>query len=427
MTNRRTFIKAAGLVGAGLWAYPSLSIASPRETKRMMASVASATPSELAQNEDFWSWIRLQYSTSSSIINLNNGGVSPHPRVVEEATLKFERMANDAPSYYMWRVLEKNRTLIRTKLSDMAGVSADEIAINRNATEAMDTIIFGIDLKKGDEVVHSNFIYPNMNQAWAQREMREGISRKIAKLKLPSSSTKELVKAYTDQFTAKTKVVHITHVINWTGQVMPVREIADAAKAIGAKVVVDGAHSFAHLDFKIPDLNCDYFGTSLHKWLCGPFGTGMLYVKKEHISNLWPLFPNEDPKSNDIIKFEAQGTRNIAAELAIGEAIDFHLSIGAKRKYERLCYLKNYWTEKVKDVPGIEFWTPLENAWSGAIVAFGFKNDAIHGVSSKMWEDSRIHTTTIKHEGIEACRVTPHVYTSLEDLDLLVKAIHKLA
>ncbi len=413
-------------MGAGLYAAPFLSSAAASETSRVMQDIASVPPDDLASNEDFWSWVKHQFTTSSSIINMNNGGVSPHPRVVAEAFERFESMSNEAPSYYMWRILEKERPFVREKLANIAGVSMDEIVINRNATEALDTVIFGIDLEKGDEVVHSNFIYPNMNQAWAQRAQREGIVRKIAKLPMPSTDNDALVKAYTDLFTKNTKVVHVTHVINWTGQVMPVRQIADAAKKIGAKVVVDGAHSFAHLDFKIPDLNCDYFGTSLHKWLCAPYGTGMLYVKKENIADLWPLFPNPDPKSSDIRKFEAQGTRSVAAEIAVGAAADFHTSIGIERKFERLHYLKQYWMERVKDIPGIQFWCPQDREFSGAISTFGFETPRTPKISSQLMEVWRVHTTHIKHEGINACRVTPNVYTSLEDLDYLVKAIHNL-
>lgn len=426
MTNRRNFLKKTSLLGAGLWSWPLIDHAYARDAAEILQSAALKPPSELASDEDFWSWVRHSYIASSSLINLNNGGVSPHPKVVMDAVDRFTRLSNEAPSYYMWRVFEKGKERIREKLADLAGVSADEIAINRNTTEALDTIIFGLDLNKGDEVVHSNFIYPNMNQAWMQREMREGIVRKIAKLPMPSTDKAALVKTYTDQFTKKTKVVHITHLINWTGQVMPVREIADEAQKIGAKVIVDGAHTFAHLDYKIPDLNCDYYGTSLHKWLCAPFGTGMIYVKKENISDLWPLFPNPEPKSDDIRKFEAMGTHDVPAELAIGQAVDFHLSIGAERKYERLHFLKQYWVERVKDIPGIQFWCPEEKEFSGALTTFGMEGKTASDIHNALWRDARIHTTTITHEGVDGCRVTPNVYTSLEDLNRLVEAIHAM-
>ena len=271
MSDRRSFIKKAGAIGAGIWAWPMIDSGFAAESESMLSSIANVPPTDLASDEDFWSWVRHNYTTSTNIVNLNNGGVSPHPKVVQDTVQRFTELSNEAPSYYMWRIFEKGRESIRMKLAELGGVSAEEIAINRNTTEALDTIIFGFDMQKGDEFVISNFIYPNMNQAWMQREKRDGLIRKVAKIPMPSTDVKAIVKAYTDQFTPKTKVVLIEHVVNWTGQVLPVADIAAEAKKRGIKVIVDGAHSFAHINFKISDLNCDYFGTSLHKWLCAPF------------------------------------------------------------------------------------------------------------------------------------------------------------
>lgn len=426
MTNRRSFIKNASALGAGLWAWPLIDQSFANEFNLKWSELSVSPPSESASNEDFWSWVRHSYTSSTNLINLNNGGVSPHPKVVQDAVQRFTALSNEAPSYYMWRVFEKGRETIREKLAELAGVSSEEIAINRNTTEALDTIIFGFDMKAGDEFVTSNFIYPNMNQAWKQRELREGLVRKVAKIPMPSTDTAAIVAAYTAQFTAKTKVVLIEHVVNWTGQVLPVAAIAAEAKKRGILVMVDGAHSFAHLNFKIPDLNCDYFGTSLHKWLCAPFGTGMLWMKKEHIAKHWGLFPGPEPQSDDIRKFEAQGTRDVPAELAIGQAIEFHLSIGAERKFERLHYLKQYWVERVKDVEGIAFYCPENPAFSGALTTFGIIGKTANDIHDHLWKSARIHTTTISHEGIEGVRVTPNVYTSIEDLNTLVRAIKSI-
>lgn len=426
MKNRRAFIKKASSFTAGIWAWPLIDDQFALSTAQRLASVENTPPNDLATDEDIWGWVRHKYTSSADLINLNNGGVSPQPSVVQDAVERFTAMSNEAPSYYMWRIFEKGKESIREKLAYVGGVSTEEIAINRNTTEALDTMIFGLDMKKGDEFVTSNFIYPNMNQAWQQRELREGIIRRVAKLPMPSTDTAAIVKAFTDQFTKKTKVVLIEHLINWTGQVLPVRAIADAAKERGILVMVDGAHSFAHLDFKIPDLNCDFFGTSLHKWLCAPFGTGMLWMKKEHIASHWALFPGPEPTSDDIRKFEHQGTRDVPGELAIGQAVDFHLSIGAERKFARLHYLKQYWVERCKDLPGIKFWCPEEPEFSGALTTFsveGFTGPEIH---QYLWQNARIHTTPIQHEGIDGVRITPHVYTSLEDLNKLVKTIKRM-
>lgn len=427
MNNRRTFIKRFGTVVSAAAISPFLAASDFPAFDTKLEDYASFSEAELAQEESFWTWVREQYYTGTDIINLNNGGVSPHNKMVQAAVAEMTTLSNKAPSYYMWRKLEKQRPELKARLAEMAGVSVDEIALNRNTTEALDTIIFGLSLTPGDEVVHSNFIYPNMNQAWLQREMRDGITRRIAKLHLPSIDIKAIVKAYTDQFTEQTKVVHITHLINWTGQVMPVAEIAAEAKKIGAKVIVDGAHSFAHFPFKIPDLNCDYFGTSLHKWLGAPFGTGMLWMKKELIAEHWALFPGPDPKDENITKFENQGTRNIPIENGIGPAIDFHEKIGAERKFERLHFLKQYWVQKVKDLPGIQIFCPEEKTFSGALTSIGIQGKKGTDISSALWKNAKIHTTTVNHEGINACRITPNVYTSLNELDLLVSEIEKLA
>ncbi|HAW19469.1 MAG TPA: aminotransferase [Flavobacteriales bacterium] len=427
MNNRRSFLKKAGTLGAGFWAWPLIDGGFAQESQRMLDLMPDSDPSELAQNEDFWSWVRHNYTTSSNIINLNNGGVSPHPKTVQDAVQRFTELSNEAPSYYMWRVFEKGRETIREKLADLAGVNSEEIAINRNTTEALDTIIFGLDMNAGDEFVTSNFIYPNMNQAWKQRELREGLIRKTAKIPMPSTDVSAIVKSYTDQFTSKTKVVLIEHVVNWTGQVLPVAAIAAEAQKRGIRVVVDGAHSFAHLDFKITDLNCDYFGTSLHKWLCAPFGTGMLWMKKELIAEHWALFPGPEPQSSDVRKFEMQGTRDVPAELAIGQAIDFHASIGADRKFKRLHFLKQYWVERVKEVPGIEFWCPEDSEFSGALTTFSVKGKTARDIHDELWKKARIHTTTISHEGIDGVRVTPNVYTSIADLDRLIEVVNNMS
>ncbi|MBT3648836.1 MAG: aminotransferase class V-fold PLP-dependent enzyme [Flavobacteriales bacterium] len=427
MTNRRSFIQKVGTLSAGVWAWPFIDTSFAAETKNILSKYPDLSPKELSDNEDFWSWVRHNYIASSSMVNLNNGGVSPHPKVVLEAVERFTRLSNEAPSYYMWRVFEKGRETIREKLADLAGVSSEEIAINRNTTEALATLISGLDMTRGDEFVTSNFIYPNMNQAWKQRELREGIVRKIAKLPMPSTNTEEIVKAYTDQFTDKTKIALIEHVVNWTGQVLPVAAIAAEAKKRGILVMVDGAHSFAHLVFKISDLNCDYFGTSLHKWLCAPFGTGMLWIKKDLIARHWAMFPGPDPQSADVRKFENQGTRDVPAELAIGQAIDFHLSIGSERKFERLHYLKQYWVERVKGVKGIQFWCPEDPNFSGALTTFSIEGKEAKEIHDILWKEERIHTTTISHEGISGVRVTPNVYTSTKDLDRLIRTIKGMA
>ena len=236
----------------------------------------------------------------------------------------------------MWRILDQGREPLREKLADLAGTSAEEIAINRNSTEALNTVIFGLNLQRGDEVIGTKQDYPNMINAWKQRQSREGIVYTQINFNFPLEDDSTIVNTYEKAITSKTKLIHITHVINWVGQIMPVKKIAQMAHKRGIEVLVDGAHSFGLLDFKIPDLDCDYFGTSLHKFLSAPVGSGMLWIKKDKIKNIWPLVCNDKPNGEDIRKFETLGTRSFPIEQAIGEAINFHNAIGSKRKQERI-------------------------------------------------------------------------------------------
>ena len=417
--SRRNFIRNTGLTVGGLSLLDFKSFANQN-------SELDEKLSDFSTEDDYWEWVRQSYTVSSNVINLNNGGVSPQPKVVQDTFENYNRLSNEAPSYYMWRVLDKGREAIRQNLANLAGCSIEEIAIQRNSTESLDTIIFGLNLKKGDEVVVSNYDYPNMRNAWLQREKRDGIVLKWIDIPLNVENELELVEIFVKAFSAKTKIVHITHIINWTGQILPAKKISAAAHAQGIEVVLDAAHSFAHLDFSLSDLDVDYAGTSLHKWLCAPFGTGMLYIKKNKISTIWPIFPTENPQSEDIRKFEALGTRSFPAEMAIGRAISFHQSIGPKRKQERLKFLQQYWINKVKSHPKIKIYTPIGDL-SGAIATVGIEGLTAHEIESELFAKQSIHTVGIVWEGVNGVRVTPHVYTNTYDLDKLVEGLLTLA
>jgi len=288
-------------------------------------------------------------------------------------------------------------------------------------------VIFGLNLSKGDEVVLTKQDYPNVINAWKQREKRDGIIIKWVNLNLPLENDDEIVNQFKNTFTSKTKAVNITHMINWSGQILPSRKIADEAHKLGIDVIVDAAHTFAHIDFRIDDLNCDFLGTSLHKWLCAPFGTGMLYVKKNKIKTIWPLYPNDKPESEDIRKFETLGTRSFPAEHAIGSAINFHNSITTKRKEERLRFLKNYWASKVVKLDRVKLQTSLKENYSCALAIFSIDGMKPADIESTLLSKYKIHTTPIDWENIKGVRVTPHVYTSTKDLDILVEAITEMS
>ncbi len=397
------------------------------EWQKATERVQHLSPQHVATDEDYWAVIQRSFSVSSNIIILNNGGVSPSPLVVQQAVERYNQLANQGPSYFMWRILDQAREPLREKLALLAGTLPEEIAINRNATEALNTIIYGIDLKAGDEVIGALQDYPNIIQAWRQRAQREGIIYKQLSFDFPIENDDQIVRAYEQAITPKTKVIHVTHVINWVGQIMPVKKICQMAHKRGIEVIVDGAHSFGLLDFTIPDLECDYFGTSLHKFLSAPIGSGMLWIKKEKIAGIWPLLCNSKPQSDDIRKFETLGTRSFPIEQGIGEAINFHNAIGNKRKEERVRYLKNYWAEQVQHIPGVTLHTSLKASFSCGICGVSIAGMTPQAVDGQLFGKYKIHTSATVWENISCIRVTPHVYTTLPDLDKLVKAITEIA
>lgn len=425
--NRRHFLQKAGLASAAAFSSSLMQPAWSKNLERAIRHAERFSPDEIASDEDFWYYVQQSFTVSPSIINLNNGGVSSAPKTVQDAMKRYYDFSNEAPSYFMWRILDQGRETLRNNLAKLAGCSNEEIAINRNSSEGLETVIFGLPLKEGDEIVASKQDYPNVVHAWQQREMRDKIKIVWVNLELPSEDENYLVRQYTSAFTSKTKVVNITHIINWNGQMLPVKKIADEAKKRGIEVLVDGAHSFAHLDFKIPDLNADYFASSLHKWLYAPIGSGLLYVRKEKIKNIYPMFASDDPYKDDIRKFEALGTRPFFIEQAIGKAIEFHEMIGAERKQKRLHYLKNYWMEKVAKVPKVKLHTSLHPSWSGAIGMVSIEGKKPAELDSYLFNNHKIHTTTIVWENISGVRITPNVYTTTKNLDVLVEGITNFA
>jgi len=389
--------------------------------------VQHLSPEATAADEDYWSIIQQAYTVNPSIINLNNGGVSPSPRIVQEAVERYNKLSNEGPSFYMWRILDAGREPLREKLAALAGCDAEEIAINRNSTEALNTVIYGLPLNAGDEVIGTKQDYPNMIQAWKQKQQREKIVYKQINFDFPIENDEAMVSAYEKAITPKTKLLHVTHVINWVGQILPVQKIADMAHSKGIEVLVDGAHSFGLLDFKIPDLHADYFGSSLHKFLSAPIGSGLLWIKKNKIGKIWPLLCNDEPQSDNIRKFETLGTRSFPIEQGIGEAINFHNAIGSKRKEERIRYLKNYWAEKVQDIPKVKLHTSLKAKYSCAICGISIEGITPSQLDNELYNKYKIHTVGIVWENISCVRVTPHVYTKIADLDKLVYAIKNIA
>ncbi|MEM1320690.1 MAG: aminotransferase class V-fold PLP-dependent enzyme [Bacteroidota bacterium] len=425
--NRREFVRKLGGLAGATALTNLMSPVMARNMEQAMARVAHLSPEAVASDEEFWYQIRQAYTVSPSLINLNNGGVSPQPKVVQDAMDRYNRYGNEGPTFYMWQTMRRERMGIRRNLAMVAGCLPEEVAIVRNTTEALGNIIFGLRLQRGDEVIVCRQDYPNMINAWKQREMRDGIVLKWLSFDFPIEDEDQIANTFINAFTEKTRLVQVTHMVNWVGQIMPVAKIAKAAKARGIEVMVDAAHSFGQLDFKIPDLNCDYLGTSLHKWLCAPFGTGLLYVKKDKIKSLYPLLSAPDPEDDKIQKFENLGTRSVPIEQAIGPAIIFHETVGIQRKQARLHYLKAYWASRAADIPNVHIHTSLDPRFSGAIGLFSIPGKNNIELARALYHGYRIHAVAIDWENISGIRISPNIYTLKRELDVLLQALTDLA
>lgn len=425
--DRRRFLSKAGK-GLGLMALSSAAVGSLFENvKAAGKAVDHLSPLEAAADEDFWAVIQQSFSVTRGIINLNNGGVSPSPRMVTEAFVRYTWQQEDATAYTMWQILEPQSETIRTGLAEVFGCDAEEIAITRNASESLEILLMGMDFKSGDEILTSTQDYPRMITTLKQRELREGLKLNLIKVPLAPQNVNDIASAFEKAITPKTKLILMSHQINLTGQITPVKKVCEMARARGIETIVDGAHAFAQFDFKRDDIGCDYYGTSLHKWLYAPKGTGMLYVKKDKIAKVWALMASEDKNKNDIRKFEEIGTHSAAMRLAIGEAILFHNAIGGKRKEERLRYLSRYWMNRLKGIPKVGFNTSFDPTQSCAIANFKIDGIDPRELGSYLMAKHKIFTTPIVHPEFTGIRITPNVYTTLWELDRFCTIVESVA
>jgi len=327
----------------------------------------------------------------------------------------------------MWQLLEPQSETIRTGLAEMFGCDREEIAITRNASESLEILLNGMDFKPGDEILTTTQDYPRMLTTLRQRERREGLVLKMVQIPIPPKNLSEITAAFEKGITSRTKLILVSHQVNITGQITPVKQICELARSKGIETIVDGAHSYAQFDFQQQDLGCDYFGTSLHKWLYAPKGTGLLYVKRDKIEKLWPLMAAESKQAADIRKFEEIGTHSAAPRLAIGEALLFHNGIGGKRKEARLRYLSRYWMNRLKDIPKIKFNTSFEPNQSCAIANVNVEGVDPYAIGSYLFNKHRVFTTPILHEEFKGIRITPNVYTTLGELDRFCGLMESIA
>ena len=392
------------------------------------AAVQNHGPAAVAADEDYWREIQQAFTLDRTIINLNNGGVCPSPRVVHDALKRYLDISNQSPVYHMWQILEPNIETVRRRLAAAFGCDPEELAITRNASEALQIAQLGVKLAAGDEVVTTNQDYGRMLDTWEQRVRRDGIRLTKISFPVPPRSLDELADRLLAALTPATKVLHFCHITNLTGQIFPVRRICDEARRRGVKTIVDGAHAFAHFPFKGGrDLNCDFYGTSLHKWLLAPIGTGFLYVRREEIPGLWPLTPAPEARTGDIRKFEEIGTHPAANHNAIAEALSFHDGIGIERKAARLRYLRNRWAVRLAAHSRIRIHTNLDPAHSCAIGTVQIAGVPTPKLIERLWARWRIIATPIVHKEYEGARITPNIYTTVEEIDTFAGAMEEIA
>ena len=416
--NKRDFLRTASAASMGV---------ALGDVTSLFAQAAHVPAEDLARDEAFWATIRAKFKLKAEYINLENGYYCMQPQEVLEAFIAHVREVNTEASHYMRTKQYPNKEAVRARLAGLAGCSPEELIITRNTTESLDTVIAGVDWKPGDEAVMAEQDYGAMLDQFELQARRYGMLNRRVSLPLDPKSDEEIVDLYARLINYKTRLLMIGHMVNITGHILPVRKIVDMAHSKNVQVMVDGAHAFAHLDFRIPDLDCDYYGASLHKWLGANLGAGILYVRKDRIEKLWPIYGDQGFKDTDIRKLNHTGTHPVHTDLAVMNAIDFHESIGIARKEARLRYLQNYWTKQVRGLPRIVLNTPSDPRRSCAIANVGVTGIAPRELAKTLLDKYRIWTVAIDTANVQGARITPHLYTTTAELDAFVRALRDIA
>ncbi len=425
MYNRRQFLGAIGLPAVAAAAGAPFAALRGSRAAEIAKSLAEhpGSPDDVARQEEFWFEVQKAFTVDRSLINLNNGGVSPSPRWVQEAMKRHLDYSNEAPVYTMWRILEPQREGVRQRLAREYDCDPEEVALTRNASESLQICQLGFDLKPGDEVLTTTQDYPRMITTFKQRARREGIVLRQFSIPVPAEDPAEIVALFERNITPRTRLILICHMINLTGQILPVREVVEMARARGIPVIVDGAHALAHFDFTMAELDCDYYASSLHKWLFAPHGTGFLYVRRDKIADLWPMMAAPEKLDEDIRKYEEIGTHPAANYLAIAEALTFHQGIGPKRKEARLIYLRDYWAKPLLEYDNVRLNTSLKPGFACGIANVDIEDVDVLALVDWLWKEHRIIVTPINHDEFHGLRVSPSVYTTIEELDRFVEAM----
>ena len=418
--NKRQFIKDIVLTSIAT----PLGIAGLAKSFKQKADLPAAV---LAKDEDFWTGIRNQYLLKPDYINLENGYYNFLPQPILNKFIEHIKEVNYQGSYYMRTVQFENKKNIAARLAGIAGCLPEELVITRNTTESLDLVIGGFDWKAGDEAIMAVQDYGAMLDMFDQIQNRYGVVNK--KLSVPNhpKDDDEIVNLYASAITAKTKVIFVSHMINITGQVLPIRKICDMAHAKGVQVIVDGAHAFAHVNFRIDELDCDYYAAALHKWLSTPLGAGLLYVKKNNVKNLWPLLADGEKDINKINRLNHIGTHPVHTDLTINDCMDYYEMIGAERKQARMYFLQNYWTSKVRNLPKIIINTPADASRSCGIANVGIEGILPADLAKRLMTEYKVFTVAIDYANVHGCRITPNLYTTTQELDSFVLALKTLA
>ena len=394
---------------------------------KAFASHSEKSPSVLAEDNAFWEQIRQQYILKPDYINLENGYYNFLPQPILNKYIEHIKEINYQGSYYMLTVQWENKQKSVIALAEIAGCSPDELIITRNTTESLDTIIGGIHWQAGDEAIMAEQDYGAMLDMFKLVSERHGVVNKIISVPNHPKDDAEIVALYKNAITPKTKVILVSHMINITGQILPIKKISEMAHQYGVQVMVDGAHAFAHIQYSIADLGCDYYAASLHKWLSVPLGAGILFVKKEHIKNIWPLFGDNEKDQNKIKRINHTGTHPVHTDLTIPDSIAYYQMIGPAKKEARLRYLQQYWTSKVKDNSNIILNTPTKPDRSCAISNVGIKNMKPAILAERLMKEHKIFTVAIDYANVQGCRITPNLYTTTKELDVFVAALNTLS
>ena len=418
--NKREFLKNVSLAAVGL-PFIRTSFSTSLNTLKHLS------PNQIATEENFWLQVRKDYSLKPDYINLESGYYNIIPNPTLNHMIDHARMVNYEGSYYMRTVQWDQKNAMAAKLAKVVGTSAKNLIITRNTTESLDMVIKGMNWKKGDEAVYAKQDYGAMKMMFEQVSRRYGTKNIIVSVPNHPTSDEEIVRIYQNAITSRTKLLMVCHMVNITGQILPIKKICQMAHKKGVQVMVDGAHCVGHFQFKIDDLECDYYGSSLHKWLAVPLGTGMLYVRDKHIDNLWPVFAEHHREPGDIARLNHVGTHPVYHDLSIENAIEYYEMLGAERKEARLRYLQEYWSSKVRTHPNIVVNTPKESFRACGIANVGLKNLKPHELAKQLMDRYQIFTVAIDYANVQGCRISPNVFTTTQELDVFVKALQELA